>query len=103
MEQNSKLTPLEILNLDVLIKAAQERGLSFDDEVLHDLDQAEAHAELAEAMWEARHGAFVFNEDDQVIIQQIKDLASQLEVSPTLRQLIEMRDEAVRLLSSESN
>jgi hypothetical protein len=96
MNGNSGLSYTQLLSLDSLIAHAQQRGLSFDDRLDNTEEQAHAQAELHEAMWEARHGGIVITERDREILSQIRELASQLELAPTLGQLIEMRAEALR-------
>ena len=96
MNKETRLSFSELLNLDALIAFAEERGLSFSDRLDKTQEQAEAQAELHEAMWEARHGGMEFSEHDREILGQMRELASQLEFSPTLGQLIELRQEALR-------
>lgn len=96
MRGNSSLSYAQLLSLDSLISAAQARGLGFNDRFDNTQEQAEAQFEIHEAMWEARHGAFQFSDHDREILGQIRELTSQLELSPTLGQLIELRGEAMR-------
>ncbi len=97
-ESGSSLTPRELASLDLMITAAQQRGVGLND-IASDDDEAEAHADRVEAMWEARHGGIEFSEHDREVLRQIRDLASTLESQVTLGQLIELRAEAVRDLS----
>ena len=96
MKDEMKLSFSELLSLDALIAVAQERGLKLTDRVKNDQDQAEAAGELHAAMWEARHGGLELSGHDREILAKIRDLASQLEIAPTLGQLIELRGEAIR-------
>ncbi|MET0842936.1 MAG: hypothetical protein ABWY23_03755 [Mycetocola sp.] len=97
-EARSSLTPKELASLDLMITAAQQRGVGLDS-IASDDDEAEAHADRAEAMWEARHGGIEFSDRDREVLAQIRDLAGSLETRVTLGQLIELRAEAVRNLS----
>lgn len=97
-ESRSSLTPRELASLDLMITAAQQRGVALDG-IASDDDEAEAHADKAEAMWEARHGGIEFSDHDREVLAQIRDLARSLETQVTLGQLIELRAEAVRNLS----
>lgn len=94
MKKETSLTFSESLSLDALIALAQERGLSISDRVTNTQEEAEAQAEVHEAMWEARHGGLELSDHDRTIISRIRELASQLEIAPTLGQLIELRGEA---------
>lgn len=96
MKQDTSLTLAELLSLDALITVAQQRGLSLNDRLSNTQEQAEAMAEVHAAMWEARHGGLELSAKDRQIITQIHDLAKQLEVAPTLGQLIELRGEALK-------
>ncbi len=96
MKQDTSLTLAELLSLDALISVAQQRGRSLNDRLSSTEEQAEAMAEVHEAMWEARHGGLELSAKDKVIITQIHDLAKKLEISPTLGQLIELRGEALK-------
>ena len=97
-EFRSSLTPKELASLDLMITAAQQRGVAMQD-IASDDDEAEAHADRVEAMWEARHGSLEFSDRDREVLAQIRDLSSSLESQVTLGQLIELRAEAVRNLS----
>jgi hypothetical protein len=101
MKGESRLTVAELLSLDAIIAAAQQRGLSFADRLDNTQEQAEAQAERVEAMWEARHGGLTFSARDREILSRIRDLTRELEFSPTLGQLIELRAELVRELSRQ--
>lgn len=96
MKKEAGLSYSELINLDSLIAVAQERGLSLGDAVKSTEEQAEAMAEIHEAMWEARHGGLQISARDREIISKIRDLASQLELAPTLGQLIQLRGEALK-------
>jgi hypothetical protein len=96
MKDEYRLSFSELLNLESLIAFAEERGLSFSDRFDKTQEQAEAQAELHEAMWEAHHGGMQFSDHDRMILGQMRELASQLEFSPTLGQLIELREAALR-------
>jgi hypothetical protein len=97
-ESRSSLTPRELASLDLMITAAQQRGVAMDD-IASDDDEAEAQADRVEGMWEARHGGLEFSDHDREVLSQIRELASSLETRATLGQLIELRAEAVRNLS----
>jgi hypothetical protein len=99
MKPESSLSISQLLSLDTIITIAQERGLGLDDKIKTTNEQAEAVAEIHEAMWEARHGAFWITDHDQEILGRIKELASQLESETTLGALITMRGEALRQMS----
>ena len=97
-ESRSSLTPMELASLDLMITAAQQRGVAMGG-IASDDDEAEAQADRVEGMWEARHGGIEFSHHDREVLAQIRDLASSLETRVTLGQLIELRAEAVRNLS----
>ena len=88
MNQDTGLTLAELLSLDSLMAVAQQRGLSLDDR----LDNTQ---ELAEAM-AAIHGGLELSAGDRETIVKIRELASNLEIAPTLGELIELRGEALR-------
>jgi hypothetical protein len=92
---NRSLSARELASLDLMITAAQQRGLSWDD-IASDDDEAEAQAERVEAMWEARHGGIEFSDHDRVVLEQIRSLARSLESKVTLAQLLDLRAEAAR-------
>jgi hypothetical protein len=47
-------------------------------------------------MWETRHGGIDVSAHDRELLARIRELAAQLEVAPTLGQLVQLRAEAVR-------
>ena len=96
MNDNAGLAAAELASLDLLITVAQLRGRGLDDRVTKNEEQAQAQMDHAVAMYDARHGGLEFSQRDREILRQIGELASELEVAPTLGQLIEMRGEAVR-------
>jgi hypothetical protein len=96
MNGEKGLTLAELLSLDALISVAQQRGRSFDDRLDNTEEIAEAQMAMHEAMWEARHGGLEVSQRDREILSQIRDLAMQLEMAPSLGQLIEIRGEALR-------
>ena len=96
MNDDTGLGAAELASLDLLITVAQQRGRGLGDPVTKDEEQAQAHMDLAVAMYDARHGGLEFSDRDREIIRQIGELAASLELAPTLGQLIEMRGEAVR-------
>ena len=95
-KKSTRLTAAELASLDALITLAQQKGRKLTDRLDHTEEQAEAQAELHEAMWEARHGGFEFGQRDREILRKIRSLASELEVAPTLKQLVELRGAALR-------
>jgi len=95
---NRGLTVAELASLDALITVAQLRGRQFTDRLDHTEEQAEAQAAVHEAMWETRHGGLDLSEHDREIITKIQQLASQLEIAPTLGQLLELRGDMAREL-----
>jgi len=97
-ESHSSLTPRELASLDLMITTAQQRGIAMDD-IASDDDEAEAHADRVEGMWEAGHGGIEFSHHDREVLSQIPDLARSLETRVMLGQLVELRAEAVRNLS----
>lgn len=96
MIERGALSPLQLASLDLMITSAQSRGLSFDDVLEDDNEQAEAQAERVEAMWEARHGGLEISDHDREVLARIRELASTLESGVTLGQLVEMRGQALR-------
>jgi hypothetical protein len=96
-ESRSYLTPVELASLDLMITAAQVKGVRLDD-VLSDDDeeQAQAQADRVMAMWDARHGGIEFSDHDREVLTQIRELAATLETKVTLGQLVELRAEAMR-------
>jgi hypothetical protein len=96
MKQDSSLTITELMSLDMLITVAQKRGRSLDDRLSSTEEQAEAMAEVHEAMWEARHGGLELSDHDREIFTKIRELASNLEIAPTLGELIELRGQALQ-------
>jgi hypothetical protein len=89
--ERSGLTYGELLHIDALITRLQEDGLRLDDAVKAQSDVCCCGAVTAETK-----GKFVFNEHDREIVRQIAELEQQLESSPTLGQLIEMRGELLQ-------
>jgi hypothetical protein len=85
------LTQGELQYLDGLITMLQEQGLRLDDDVKAQSDVCCCGAVTAETK-----GKFVFNEHDRELVRQIAELEQQIESSPTLGQLIEMRGELLR-------
>jgi len=96
MRDDVTLSPVELASLDLLITVAQSRGLSLEDRVTNTQEQAEAQAEHAEAMWEARHGSLDYVETDRETLRRVRELSVGLETAPTLGQLLELRAQAVR-------
>lgn len=96
MKRKNSLTLTELLSLDALIAIAQQRGLSLNDRLSSTEEQGEAMAEVHAAMAEARHGGLELSAKDREIVSQIRSLAKNLEIAPTLSQLIELRGEALR-------
>lgn len=96
MKRDASLSAVELASLDLFITVAQSRGLGMDDRLDNTQEQAEAQADRVEAMWEARHGGLTFSDHDREVLGQIRELASTIENSPTLGQLIELRAEALR-------
>jgi hypothetical protein len=96
MKKDSSLTITELMSLDMLITVAQKRGRSLDDRLSSTEEQAEGMAEVHEAMWEARHGGLELSDHDREIFAKIRELASNLEIAPTLGELIELRGQALR-------
>jgi hypothetical protein len=94
MNQDSSFTMVELMSLDMLITVAQKRGRSLDDRLSSTEEQAEAMAEVHEAMWEARHGGLELSDKDREIFAQIRELANSLEIAPTLGELVELRGQA---------
>jgi hypothetical protein len=89
--KRSGLTYGELLHLDALITMLQEQGLRLGDAVKAQSDVCCCGAVTAEAK-----GKFVFNEHDREIVRRIAELEQQIESSPTLGQLIEIRGELLR-------
>lgn len=87
----AELTDAELRHLDGLIVVLQERGLKLTDAIKGQSDVCCCGAVAAEAK-----GKFVINERDREIVRRIVDLERQLEMSPTLGQLIEVRGELLR-------
>ena len=98
MERNA-LGPSELAHLDAMITAAQARGFGMDDRLRNTECLADAQENMHEAMHEARQGGLELSERDREILGQVRELAGQLDIAPTLGQLIELRAEAVRTLS----
>ena len=98
MSRESRLGPAELAQLDALITAAQARGAGPDDVLNKTEEQAQAQFDLHEAMWEERHGGIEVSPRDRELLAQMRELAGQLDVAPTLGQLIALRAEAVHAL-----
>ncbi|GAA3673049.1 hypothetical protein GCM10023081_09260 [Arthrobacter ginkgonis] len=96
MDRESSLNSAQLASIDLLIAIAQQNGLSLEDRLEKTQEQAEAQADRVEAMWEARHGGLEITEHDLQVIGKIRELAATLESSVTLKQLIELRDEALK-------
>ena len=96
MKYDDSLTLTELLSLDVLISVAQQRGRSLNDRLSNTEEQAEAMAEIHEAMWAARHGGLELSAGDREIIGRMSELAQNLSIAPTLGQLIELRGQALK-------
>ncbi|GAA1745209.1 hypothetical protein [Nostocoides vanveenii] len=95
---SSQLNPAELASLDLLITVAQQRGRQLDEVVKRTEEHADAMVDVHEAMWEARHGGLVITEHDREILGRMRELASELELTPTLSQRVEMRG---RMLSGQ--
>jgi hypothetical protein len=91
MAKETRLTIRELASLDAVITAAQARGLTLADRVTKMTD-------YTEALIDVHHGIEI-SRPDREILGRMRELASQLEMAPTLSQLIEARGEAVRQLS----
>jgi hypothetical protein len=92
MKRKLRLTALELANLDLLITAAQQKGLSGADLVAKTVDTADVHALHAEA----HAKGLEISPHDKGIFRQIRDLASKLEMTATLDDLIAARAIVVR-------
>ena len=98
MKEQLRLSAVELASLDLMITAAQQRGLSVADKVAKTVDQADVHAAHAEA-----HAKGIdLSAHDRRIVEQIRELASQLEAAPTLGELIEARAAVVRQIQTSS-
>jgi hypothetical protein len=99
LKHELRLTALELASLDLLITAAQQRGLSVSDRVAKTVDQADVHAAHAEA-----HAKGIeLSAHDRRIFQQIRELASQLETAPTLGELLDARAAVVRQIQQRQS
>jgi hypothetical protein len=97
MKRKLSLTALELASLDLLITAAQQRGLSGKDPVARTVDTADIHALHAEA-----HAKGIeISTHDKAIFKQIRDLASRLETAPKLDDLIAARAIVVRQMKKQ--
>lgn len=96
MKTRQTLSIAEIMTLDTLITVAQQRGRGLHDRVVKTEEQAQAQADLHQAMWDARHGGIEISEHDRVTIRKMRELAATLEMSPSLETLLAIRAEAVR-------
>jgi hypothetical protein len=81
----------ELSHINGLIALMQERGVGLGDLVKAQSDVCCCGAITCEAK-----GKIVFNEHDREIIRQIAELENQLELSPTLGDLVELRGELLR-------
>lgn len=97
MKSRATLTFGELASLDLMITAAQQRGVGLHEVADDDEDLAEAHMAMVEARWEARHGGSPFSNHDREVLGKIRELAATLETHQTLGELIELRAEAVRM------
>lgn len=89
-----QLSAGELATLDALIAVAQQIGINID--TLDD-DDCDAHAtEGAAETVEARHDGVIFRFLEHAILPRLRDLTSQVEGTPTLRKLIELRGAATR-------
>ena len=78
MKDHVTLSPAELASLDLLITVAQSRGLSLDDRVTKTEEQAEAQMQMAEAMWEARHGGLDYVETDRETLRRVREVSADL-------------------------
>ena len=93
--QQVELNAAELATLDALITIAQQIGIHIDTS---DDDDCDAHAtEGAAETVEARHDGVIFRYVEREILPRLRDLTSQVEGTPTLRKLIELRGQATRL------
>ncbi|MDQ3706525.1 MAG: hypothetical protein M3437_15170 [Chloroflexota bacterium] len=88
-KKNTGLSHAELLSLDVLITVAQQRGRSLEDR----LQRTE---EVTESLAEMTISGPRLSESDLKIIRQIRELASRLEIAPTLDELVKLRGESLR-------
>lgn len=85
-----RLSHAELAMLDALIVFAQEKGLVLDD----DDDPPSGAAEVHNAR---NDGIFrLMDEYDRTVTKRIRELAPKLDDASTLRQLIDLRGQAVR-------
>lgn len=87
----ASLTVSQLAIVDAVITRAQERGLKFNQSI--------SHTEETVTLTDAHHPLFDFSERDRRTLEQIRQLASQLEFSVSLGDLIEMRGKAVQDLA----
>jgi hypothetical protein len=90
-----QLTAGELATLDALIAVAQQIGIQIDT---MDDDDCDAHAtEGAAEVMEARHEGLIFRYLEQKILPRLREVASDIPDTPSLRKLIEIRGVATRL------
>lgn len=97
MDQGKKsksLTLGQLVMIDALITRAQASGHGLSDRAKTSITDAQA-----DAVADAHHPLFDFSEHDRRIFVQIKELASRLEHSVSLGELIELRAQAVQSLN----
>jgi hypothetical protein len=89
------LSHAELAMLDALIVFAQQKGYALDDD--DDDTRADPPSGAAEVS-DARHdGIFrLMDEYDRAVTARVRQIASTLDGPSTLRQLIELRGQAVR-------
>lgn len=97
MKSRASLSAGELATLDLMITAAQQRGIGLHEVADDNEDLAEAQMAMVEARWEARHGGMLYSEHDREVLGRIRELAATLETHQTLGELIELRAEAVRM------
>jgi hypothetical protein len=94
MDQGKSLTLDQLTLIDTLITRAQGSGFKVDDLFKTSITEAQA-----EATPDAHHPLFDFSVHDRRILQQMKELAGQLEHTTSVSQLMELRAQAVKALS----
>ena len=90
--RKSRLEHVELAAIDLTITALEAAG-----HTIHDAESSgNPHEIMAEAWADAHHPMVELNEHDREIINQIKDLASQLSIRTSLPELLEARAKIVQ-------
>jgi hypothetical protein len=89
--KDKSLTASQLARIDLMITLAQEKGFEVDQVF-------KTHTDETAGLMDAHHPLFDLSEHDREIITQIRELASQLEQSTSLSDLLALRGQAVKSL-----